>query len=39
LLASHAKNTYLAARFRRLAARKGKKHALLAVAHPILVMV
>ena len=35
--ASHAKDTYLAARFRRLAARKGKKRAIVAVAHTILV--
>jgi transposase len=35
--ASHTKGTYLAARFRRLAARKGKKRAIVAVAHTILV--
>jgi transposase len=35
--ASHTKKTYLAARFRRLAARKGKKRAIVAVAHTILV--
>jgi transposase len=35
--ASHTKETYLAARFRRLAARKGKKRAIVAVAHTILV--
>ncbi len=35
--ASHTKDTYLAARFRRLAARKGKKRAIVAVAHTILV--
>ena len=37
--ASHTKETYLAARFRRLAARKGKKRALVAVTHTILVSV
>ncbi len=37
--ASHTKDTYLAARFRRLAARKGKKRAIVAVAHTILVSV
>ena len=35
--ASHTKDTYLAARFRRLAARKGKTRAIVAVAHTILV--
>jgi transposase len=35
--ASHTKETYLAARFRRLAARKGKKRAIVAVAHTILI--
>ena len=35
--ASHTKETYLAARFRRLAARTGKKRAIVAVAHTILV--
>jgi transposase len=35
--ASHTKNTYLAAQFRRLAARGGKQHAIVAVAHSILV--
>ncbi len=35
--ASHTKEPYLAARFRRLAARKGKKRAIVAVAHTILV--
>jgi len=34
--ASHTKATYLSARFRRLAARKGKKRAIVAVAHSIL---
>jgi transposase len=37
--ASHSKNTYLSAQFRRLAARKGKKRAIVAVGHTILVMV
>ena len=37
--ASHSKNTYLSAQFRRLAARKGKKRAIVAVAHTILIMV
>ncbi len=37
--ASHTKDTYLATQFRRLAARKGKKRAIVAVAHTILVMV
>jgi transposase len=37
--ASHTKETYLAARFHRLAARKGKKRAIVAVAHTILVSV
>jgi transposase len=35
--ASHTKETSLAARFRRLATRKGKKRAMVAVAHTILV--
>jgi transposase len=35
--ASHTKNTYLAAQYRRIAARRGQKKALLAVAHTILV--
>ena len=35
--ASHTKDSFLAARFRRLAARKGKKRAIVAVAHTILV--
>jgi len=35
--ASHTKNTYLAAQFRRLAARRGKQRATVAVAHSILV--
>jgi transposase len=37
--ASHTKNTYLSAQFRRLAARKGKKRPIVAVAHTILVIV
>jgi len=36
--ASHAKDTYLAAQYRRLAGRRGKKRALVAVAHTILVI-
>jgi transposase len=36
--ASKTKNTYLSARYRRLAARRGKKRAALAVGHTILVM-
>lgn len=35
--ASHTRNTYLAAQYRRLAARRGAKRAALAVAHTILV--
>jgi hypothetical protein len=37
--ASHTKNTYLAAQYRRLARRIGKKKALVAVGHSILVIV
>jgi transposase len=37
--ASHAKDSYLAAQYRRLAARRGKKRALLAVGHTILVII
>ena len=37
--ASHAKDSYLAARYRRLAARRGKKRALVAVGHSILVII
>jgi transposase len=37
--ASHAKNSYLPAQFRRLAARRGKKRALVAVAHSLLVII
>jgi transposase len=36
--AGKSKNTYLAAQFRRLAARRGKKRAAIAVAHTILVI-
>jgi transposase len=35
--ASHAKDTYFAAQFRRIAARRGKKRANIAVAHSLLV--
>jgi transposase len=37
--ASHTKNTYLAAQYRRLASRRGKKRALIALGHTILVIV
>ena len=37
--ASHVKNSYLAAQYRRLASRRGKKRALIAVAHSMLVIV
>jgi transposase len=36
--ASHTKGTYLAAQYRRLAPRRGKKRALIAVAHTLLVV-
>jgi transposase len=36
--ASHTKNTYLGAQFRRIAARRGKKRAAVAVGHTILVI-
>jgi len=36
--ASHTKNTYLSAQYHRLAARRGRKRALVAVAHSILVI-
>ncbi len=36
--ASHSKNTYLAAQYRRLVGRRGKKRALVAVGHSILVI-
>jgi transposase len=35
---SHAKNTYLASQYRRLAGRRGKKRALVAVGHSMLVI-
>jgi transposase len=35
---SHAKNTYLASQYRRLAGRRGKKRALIAVGHSMLVI-
>ena len=37
--ASHTKDTYLSALFRRLAARRGKKRAIIAVAHSMLVAI
>jgi len=37
--ASHAKNTYFAAQYRRIASRRGKKRALVAVGHTILVTI
>ncbi len=37
--ASHTKRTYLSAQYRRLASRRGKKRALVAVGHTILVMI
>ncbi len=37
--ASHSKNTYLAAQYRRLAGRRGKKRAIVAVGHTLLVMI
>lgn len=37
--ASHVKDSYLAAQFRRLAARRGKKRALVAVGHSLLVII
>jgi transposase len=36
--AAHSKNTYLAAQYRRIAARRGAKKAMIAVGHTILVM-
>jgi transposase len=36
--ASHTKNTYLASQYRRLAARRGRKRAVIAVGHSILVI-
>jgi hypothetical protein len=35
--ASHTKNTYVAARYRRLAAKRGAKRAIIALAHTLLV--
>ncbi len=37
--AAHTKNTYLAAQYRRIAARRGAKKAMIAVGHTILVMI
>lgn len=37
--AAHSKNTYLAAQYRRIAARRGAKRAAVAVAHSILVII
>lgn len=36
--ASHTKNTYLSAQYRRIAARRGRKKAIVAVAHSILII-
>lgn len=36
--ASHTKNTYLSAQYRRLAARRGRKKAIMALAHSILII-
>ena len=36
--AARTKNTYLSSQFRRLAARRGKKRAIIAVAHPLIVI-
>ena len=36
--AAHTKNTYFAAQFHRIAGRRGKKRAIVAVAHSILIM-
>ncbi len=38
-VAAKTKNTYLAAQYKRIAARRGKKRALIAVGHPILTIV
>jgi transposase len=38
-VAAKTKDTYLAAQYRRIAARRGKKRALIAVGHSVLVMV
>jgi hypothetical protein len=37
--ASHGKGTYLAAQYRRLAKRRGRKRALVAVGHTLLVII
>jgi hypothetical protein len=37
--ASHTRNTYFTAQFRRLAAKRGKKRAIIAVAHSLLVVI
>ena len=37
--AAHTKNTYLSAQYHRLAARRGKKKAMVAVGHTILIMI
>jgi transposase len=37
--AAHTKNTYLSTQYHRLAARRGKKKAMIAVGHSILVIV
>jgi transposase len=37
--ASHTKNTYLTARYRRLASRRGKKRALVALGHTLLIVI
>ena len=37
--ASHSKNTYLSAQYRRLAGRRGKKRAIVALGHTMLVMI
>jgi transposase len=37
--ASHTKNTYLSAHYRRLASRRGKKRALVALGHTILIII
>ena len=36
--ASHTKNTYLSAQYRRLAVRRGKKRALVALGHTLLII-
>jgi hypothetical protein len=38
-VASHSKKTYLSSQYRRLAGRRGKKRAIVAVGHMILVMI